>query len=504
MITGAKRLIQTQLKDELSRIPIEDLAYSRFPTYIATQFPSYRFSKHLLMMAAVLQKVESGEITRLILNLPPRHGKTMMTGEFFPAWYLGRNPSNHVIYATYSFERAGDVGRKVRNQMIMPVHKRIFRGCNVSKDAAGQNRMTTDQGGYYFAVGTGGVVVGRGAHLFIIDDPIKGREEADSETFRRKLIDWYRGVAYTRLMPQNAIIIIQTRWHFDDITGYVLEEMEHENWVTLNLPAVAEDGDDPVRREPGEALWETDYPKERLDVIKKTVGTREWNAQYQQQPLPSEGGMIDINWLKKYDNKELAAIYVAFDIGARPPMRLIKDVLKIRRIVISWDTAFKESEINDPSAATIWGVTADKKFYLLGIVNKRMKYPKLKKAAIDLWEKYMNWDLGPVPVLIEDKASGQSLIQDLKSMVVNDMKIPVVAIGADSNKQIRMQAASPLIESGMVYVPDQSIGWVVDYETQLARFPLWKYDDLVDSTSQFLLWAVKSRFKRNKKRKFWK
>ena len=492
------------LKADLEKIPFEDLAYSRLPTYIASQFHGYRFSKHNLMMAAALQKVESGEIPRLILNLPPRHGKSMMTGEFFPAWYLGRNPDHHVIYATYSYERASDVGRKVRNQMIMPMHKRIFKGCNVSKDAAGQNRMTTDQGGYYFAVGTGGVVVGRGANLFIIDDPIKGREEADSDTFRRKLIDWYRGVAYTRLMPKNAVIIIQTRWHFDDITGYVMEEMAHENWAVLNLPAVCEDEEvDPLHRGLGEALWPTDYPRDRLDVIKKTIGTREWNAQYQQQPLPSEGGMIDINWLKRYDNKELAAVHVAIEIGARPPMSLIEK-MGIFRIVISWDTAFKESQINDPSAATVWGVTKDRRFYLIGVVNERMKYPTLKKRAIDLWKKYVKWGLGPVPVLIEDKASGQSLIQDLKDLMVDDMKIPVIGIPADANKQIRMQAASPLIEAGMVYVPDKNVAWAVDYETQLARFPLWKNDDLVDSTSQFLLWAVKRKLKRTKLKKFWK
>ncbi|HUW45695.1 MAG TPA: phage terminase large subunit [Dehalococcoidia bacterium] len=489
-----------QYKEELSKIPIENLAYSRLSTYVGIQYPRYDFSKHNLMIAAALQKVESGEIPRLILNLPPRHGKTMLTGEFFPAWYLGRNPRNQVIYATYSFERASDVGRKVRNQMIMPIHKQIFKGCTVSKDAAGQNRMTTEQGGYYFAVGTGGVVVGRGANLFIIDDPIKGREEADSETFRRKLIDWYRGVAYTRLMPENAIIIIQTRWHFDDITGYVLEEMAHEGWVVLSLPAVCEDDQDPLRREIGESLWEKHYPRDRLDVIKKTVGTREWNAQYQQHPLPVQGGMIDINWLKRYNNKEMTSIHVAIDTGARPPMNIIKEKMKIRRIVISWDTAFKESQLNDPSAATIWGVAADRKFYLLGIVNKRMKYPTLKKAAIDLWQKYMKWDLGPVPVLIEDKASGQSLIQDLK----NETSIPVIAINPDSNKQIRMSAASPLMESGMVYLPDETMNWVVDYETQLARFPLWRHDDLVDSTSQFLLWAVKPKFRKNTKRKFWK
>lgn len=488
------------LKEQLGKIPIEELAYSRFTAYIGTQFAGYRFSRHNLMMAAALEKVESGEITRLVLNLPPRHGKSLMTGEFFPAWWLGRNPDNHVIYATYSYERASDVGRKVRNQMIMPVHKRIFKGCSVAKDAAGQNRMMTDQGGYYFAVGTGGVVVGRGAHLFIIDDPIKGREEADSDRFREKLIDWYKGVAYTRLMPKNAIIIIQTRWHFDDITGHVLEEMKHENWVVLNLPAVCEEEDDPLRRNIGEALWPTDYPRERLDVIKKTVGTREWNAQYQQQPLPSEGGMVNIEWLKRYDAKEVAIINSTIASGSRPSVKKIVEQYGIKRIIISWDTAFKETQLSDPSAATIWGANANRQFYLLGMVNTRMQYPLLKKTAIELWEKYSKWGMGPVPVLIEDKASGQSLIQDLK----NETAIPIIAIAADANKQIRMQHASPLMEAGMVYIPEESMGWVVDYETQLARFPLWKNDDLVDSTSQFLLWAVKPKLKRTKKKKFWK
>jgi predicted phage terminase large subunit-like protein len=423
----------------------------------------------------------------------------MLTGEFFPAWYLGRNPSDHIIYATYAYERASDVGRKVRNQMLMPVHHKVFPACKLSKDAAGQNRMVTEQDGYYFAVGTGGLVIGRGAHLFIIDDPIKGREEADSTTFRRKLIDWYRGVAYTRLMPNNKIIIIQTRWHFDDITGYVLEEMKHEGWAVLSLPAVCEDENDPINREIGEALWPSDYPKERLDVIKKTVGTREWNAQYQQQPLSDEGGLVNIDWFKRYSAKEFMPAIMAVKSGVMPNVN-IRERLGIIRIVISWDTAFKEAELNDPSAATVWGVTKERSCYLLGTINKRMNYPKLKKAAIKLWRQCMELNLGPVPVLIEDKASGQSLVQDLK----RSTQIPVIAIKPDSNKQIRMSSASPLIEAGMVYLPDEAFGWLIDFETQVARFPLWKHDDLVDSLSQFLLWVAKPKFKRTKINKFWK
>jgi predicted phage terminase large subunit-like protein len=288
-----------------------------------------------------------------------------------------------------------------------------------------------------------------------------------------------------------------TRWHYDDLAGYLLDEMKHENWATLSLPAIAEDDNDIIGRSSGEALWPTDYSAERLMHIKKTIGSREWNAQYQQVPLPSEGGLINIDWFQKYDytNIWLPVTMAQGDIGS-----YIKDKTPFRQFVISWDTAFKESQLNDPSACTVWGITKDRKYYLLEIFNKAIAYPKLKRMAIKIWKKYNDFGLGPVPVLIEDKASGQSLIQDLK----NETTMPVIAIGADSNKQIRMQKASPVIEAGRVYLPDYQLGWVVDYESQLARFPLWRHDDLVDSTSQFIIWISKPKYKRTSSKRFWK
>ena len=484
---------QKKLYEQLKKIPPEKMAFRNFASYVAISYPDYRFSRHNLLLINALMQVEAGNIKRLIINCPPRHGKTMLISEYFPPWYMGRNPSHQIIATTYSFERAGDTGRKVRNHMIDPMHCKIFPHCGLALDSKSANKLATDQGGEFYSVGTGGPITGRGANLFLIDDPIKSRKEADSELARNRLWEWYKGVAYTRLMPTNAIILINTRWHFDDLTGRLLEEMAHENWVVLNLPAICDSEDDLLKREIGEALWPSDYPVGVLENIQVTIGTREWNAQYQQQPLPTEGGMINIDWFNKYDHKELTVMQGS--INQKKPYV----PFGIKRFVISWDTAFKEEQLNDPSAATVWGEGADNNFYLVDVVNKRMKYPKLKKAAIELYEKYMKYGLGNVPVLIEDKASGQSLIQDLK----HETRMPIIARPADANKQIRMSSASPLIEAGRVYLPDRA-SWLVGYETQLARFPLWKNDDMVDSTSQFLNWAGKPRFKRGLKKKFWK
>jgi len=488
----------------INSIPTSQLAFSYFPAYVGIANPNYRFAKHHALISKYLMKIENGSVKRLIINIPPRHGKTHMISEIFVPWYLGRNPDHKIIYATYNRDLALTIGRKVKNHMIDPTYRKIFKGCDISMDAKAAHMVGTVQGGEYYAVGINSGTTGRGANVFIIDDPIKDRKEADSDIKKRDLIDWFKAVAYTRLQPQNAIIVVQTRWTYDDLTGYCTEELSHEGWESLVMPAVCDDPDDLLNRDIGEALWPTDYPIERLKMTKETVGTREWNALYQQRPLPAEGGLIQLNWFKYYEySKIVPALSYLRMASASEKSDGNGDSFKlpfdIKKIVISWDTAFKESQLADPSAATVWGISKDNKFYLLDIVNKQMKYPKLKKTTVDLWEKYMKFNIGQIPVIIEDKASGQSLIQDL----MHSTKIPVIKSRPDANKQVRMSSVSPLIEAGRVYLPDKS-KWLVEYETQMARFPLWKYDDLVDSTSQFLGWVGRPKYKINPKRRFWK
>jgi hypothetical protein len=252
----------------------EDYAFSRLISYAAYQWPGYRDAAHHRLIARHLEAVERGDITRLMITMPPRHGKSMLASEFFPAWYLGRNPDHYVVTATYAQELADDFGRKVKNQIEDPLYQAIFPGVGLADDSKSAKRFHIDgaiggyehaisQRGAFYAVGVGGPLTGRGAHLLLIDDPVKNREDAESEVIRRKVKDWYTSTAYTRLMPGGRIVVIQTRWHEDDLTGWLQLEHEHEGWTVLNLPAIDDDG---------EALWPEQYDIETLEKIRRPSG----------------------------------------------------------------------------------------------------------------------------------------------------------------------------------------------------------------------------------------
>lgn len=420
--------------------------------YAILQWEGYLPADHHRRIAGCLERVASGECKRLMIFIPPRHGKSMLASEFFPAWYLGRNPSHQVISATYAQDLADDFGRKVRNLCRGPQHQSLFPGFKLSEDSQAACRFHTPQHGVYQGVGVGGAATGRGAHLLMIDDPIKNREEADSEARRRLLKDWYTSTAYTRLMPGGAIVLIQTRWHEDDLAGWLLKEHAHEGWEVLCLPAVAED-DDPMGREAGSALWPESYPLETLEVIKQTLGTRDWTALYQQRPSPAEGGIIKLNWFQRY--------------GRRPEL--------FQRIVQSWDTGMKAKEANDPSSGQTYGVT-ETGIHLLDNLTRRMEYPELKRTIVAYAEKW-----NPTAILIEDKASGQSVIQDLRSST----RLPIIPVEPQGDKVLRLMAVSAQIEAGRVYLPE-SAPWLVDFESEIAAFPNAKHDDQVDAMSQAL------------------
>lgn len=280
----------------------EDYAFSRLIAYAAYQWPSYADASHHRLIARHLEMVERGEITRLMIFMPPRHGKSMLASEFFPAWYMGRNPDHYVVTATYGQELADDFGRKVKNQIADPSYQAVFPGVRLADDSRSSKRFhissdveggiehQVSQGGAYYAVGVGGPLTGRGAHCLLIDDPIRNRADADSETTRRSIKDWYTSTAYTRLMPGGRIILIQTRWHEDDLAGWLLESHKNEGWTVLNLPAL--DGD--------KALWPEQYSAKDLLRIKDAVGPRDWSALYQQSPSPDEGTFFLKDWLKEW------------------------------------------------------------------------------------------------------------------------------------------------------------------------------------------------------------
>lgn len=426
------------------------LARADLACYALAMCPDYRVANHHRVLIEKLEQVERGEIKRLMICIPPRHGKSRTTSCIFPAWYLGRNPRRSVIAASYGAELAEDFGRRVRNLMSDPLHAAIFPESGLSADSAAQRRFDTAAGGCYYAVGRGGAITGRGADLLLLDDLLKDAEEARSSNVRRLLIDWYEHVAYTRLAPGGAIVMIQTRWHADDLPGHLLRELSAENWLVINMPAIAE-ADDEFRRA-GEALWPEMYPLEMLKMIRSAIGGSAWTSLYQQQPSAAEGAVFKRDW-----------------------WRFFREQPVCRRIVHSWDTAFKSGAENDYSVCTVWGVT-DSGYYLLWVWRDRVEFPELKRRMGWLAEQWK-----PAQVLIEDRASGQSLIQELK----HSTRLPVIPIKADADKVSRAQSVTPLVEAGKVFLPE-SAPWLNDFVDELAAFPKGTHDDSVDSLTQAL------------------
>ena len=324
------------------------------------------------------------------------------------------------------------------------------------------------------------------SNCLVLDDVIKDREEAESESTKRKLKDWFKAVVYTRLMPNNAIVLIQTSWSLDDLGGWLIEERRDEGWTVLRFPAICDDDDDPVGRRIGDPLWPEHFPLERLEQIKRTIGTREWSAQYQQRPILAEEGIININWFKKYERITSDGYAIFTNVYGEQE----KD--KIRQTVQSWDTAFKAKELSDPSVCTTWKTTK-RGYCLIDVFSARLEYPELRKKVIDMDKRH-----NPDAVLIENRASGQSLIQELKGSTA----IPIIPIEPTVDKIVRMSNQSAKLEAGKVFLPHNAL-WLVDYELEMGVFPYGKFVDQVDSTSQFLAWMTGKRY-RKKKRLFWK
>jgi predicted phage terminase large subunit-like protein len=255
-------------------------------------FPQYQTAEHHRLIAEKLEQVERGEIDRLMIFMPPRHGKSELATKRFPAYALGRNPNRQIIQASYNSDLATDFGRQVRNIVNTQRYQNVF-DTELAGDSKAANRWNTSEGGAYVAAGVGTAVTGRGADIFIIDDPLKDREEADSETRRETIWNWYTSTAYTRLMKGGAIILIQTRWHEDDLAGRLLEAEAKggDTWEKLILPA---------KMSNGEALWPQMFDSAALERIQNAIGPRDWSALYQQQPSPDEGTFFQRDWFNRH------------------------------------------------------------------------------------------------------------------------------------------------------------------------------------------------------------
>ena len=410
-------------------------------------------AKHLLYTSELLVDVAARRIKRLIVTEPPRHGKSQLISKYFPPWYLGLNPEHRIILTSYESDFAASWGRKSRD--IVEQHGEPLFGIKLRSGSSAVNRWDLEghEGGMNTA-GAGAAITGKGGDLIIIDDPFKNAEEANSKRQRDKVWDWYQSTLYTRLEPNGVLVIVQTRWHEDDLVGRLLnpEYGEVEPWVVINLPAVAEQNDQ-LGRQVGEALWPGRYNLEALAGIKEAVGSYWWNAMYQQRPSPPEGAIIHRTWWKFYRQAP-----EHFD-----------------EVIQSWDCNFQETQDGSYVVGQVWGRKgADK--YLLDQFRARVGFIVTKQAIKSMSAKWPQARLK----LIEDKANGPAIISSLRQDISG-----IVPVTPQGSKEARLSAVSPDIEAGNVYLP-MGAPWVHDYIEELAVFPNDANDDQVDATSQAL------------------
>jgi predicted phage terminase large subunit-like protein len=457
----------------LTRAQYEVLLRQDFATFTARCFHALNpqaelaMNWHLEVIAAKLTAVRQGKIRRLIINLPPRHLKSLMASIAFPAWCLGHDPTAPILCVSYAQDLSDKLARDCRSIMMSPWYRQIFPTRLAAHRQALQEFITTRHG-YRLATSTGGVLTGRGADIILIDDPLKP-EEALSQAQRQSANEWYGHTLYSRLNDKcsGAIVIIMQRLHEDDLVGHVLAQ---EPWEVLNFPAIAEAdevhrietiwGPRCFRRRQGEALHPDREPLETLDRIRRTIGEYNFAGQYQQSPAPLGGGLVKAEWFKRYREKELPE---RFD-----------------RIVQSWDTANKATELSDFSVCTTWGVKG-RHLFLLALFRRRLEYPALKRAVREQQSPF-----GANEVLIEDKASGTQLIQEL----IADGCHGVTRYKPECDKIMRLHAQTAMIENGFVHLPEAA-PWLAEYLHEITVFPKGKHDDQVDSTAQFLDWFKK-------------
>ncbi|WP_129408074.1 phage terminase large subunit [Marinitoga lauensis] len=412
----------------------------------------YKRSRVHEYLASVLEKVERGEIKRLMVFMPPQHGKSTTISDTFPSWYLGKHPEESVIAVAYGDDLAYRFGKNNR-QKIKEFGKEIFN-IEVSKEKSSMTDwLISKHNGGMRSVGIGGSITGHGADLLIIDDPFKNREQADSETYREKVWNEWQNTLLTRVHPNGKIIIIMTRWHEDDLAGRLLKT-EKENWYIVSLPVVCDSEEDPLNRKLGETLWpEGGYDKKWAEEKKKSVGSRTWEALYMQRPSPSEGGILKRNWWKWY--KQLPS--------------------DIDEMIQSWDMAFKDKKESDYVVGQVWARKGANK-YLVDQVRARMNFPATIRAVKTLSLKWPQARLK----LVEDKANGPAVIATLKDEIPG-----LVPVEPRGSKIARAEAVSPDIEAGNVYLPENA-PWIHDFIEECAAFPNGAHDDQVDAMTQAL------------------
>lgn len=457
--------IREQL-DAKKELAYRELARRHLLPYVKYTMPSYKAGWVHKDICRRLEKfsreVAEGKSPRLMLMMPPRHGKSLLATQKFPAWHLGNFPEHEFIVASYAASLANKFSKVTRAILRSEDHHNVFAESRLDEDDAPVEGWSTTKGGAYFPTGVGGPATGRGAHVLIIDDPVKNREEADSETVREAIKDWYTSTAYTRLAPGGGVLVIQTRWHDDDLAGWLEHLSDNDlgdHWEVIKYPAIATENES-VRKE-GDPLHEERYPLESLNRIRKAIGERDWNSLYQQNPVPDSGDYFkreDLRWYRTGDAPPLdeLAIYAAADF------------------------AIGERQHNDSTVIYIVGIDRDMKVWILDRYKGQWGSLNIIKnlcLAHNTWHpELFGGEAGHIeqsinPILNEYKYRPE---YNAPGLFLRPLK------PGRNDKRARARPFQGLVESHQVYFPEDA-PWIPDMLQELLRFDSGKHDDDVDA-----------------------
>lgn len=422
----------------------------------------WRAADHLRLLSDHLARLKRREIRFLAVSMPPRHGKSLLIDVWFPIWWLTDDPRSRIILAGYGETFARLWGAQVRDKLI---EFSDDTNVSISKDQTAADDWATTLGGGMVSVGVGGSLVGRGADLLIIDDPIKNDAEANSLTYRERMWNWWQASAFTRLQPNGVVVIVCTRWHEDDLIGRLEREDTHDRWTILRLPAIAEN-DDALGRAAGAPLWPDQFPDDPdYEIRRSSMSPYWWAAQFQQRPTPEGGGLIQRDWFRFY-----------------------RELPECEQWIQSWDPALLDRASSDYWVGQVWArhgadlylVDSSRGHYNLaqasGIIRSwSLKYPKATAK------------------LVENSAMGPAVIQTLQHEVPGIVPWPPKGYGRGS-KRSRVEAITPVLMSGNVHLPENKDGskprWVWDLVEECAAFDKGTHDDQVDALSQAIAFLL--------------
>ena len=449
-VEAKKEFLRYKIKLEEKRK--ESAIKNDFMSFVKYVWPDFIEGSHHKIMAEKFNKVATGDLKRIVMNMAPRHPKSEFASYLLPSWMIGKNPKLKIIQATHTTELAVRFGRKAKNLIDSQEYQKIFQ-TKLREDSKAAGRWETNEGGEYFAAGVGGSITGRGADLLIIDDPHSEQDALNTNALERTW-EWYTSGPRQRLQPGGIIVVVMTRWNTKDLTGKLInaqKESKADQWEVIEFPAIL----------PNEKpLWPEYWKLEELEGVKAGLPIGKWNAQYQQNPTAEEGSIIKREWWQLWD----------------------KDLPPLHHVIQSYDTAFLKKETADYSAITTWGVfypTEDSgpNLILLDVVKDRFEFPELRRVAL---EQYNYWK--PESVIVEGKASGMPLTFELRKQ-----GIPVINYtpSRGNDKHARVNAVAPLFESGQIWATDDKFSEEVIEEC--AAFPYGDHDDLVDSMTQAVM-----------------